>query len=293
MRKLSLPACGSMELFDQCVAEVDDPPARNHLLGNRANVEAAAQDFDNVAALRAWCNLPRAAHGQANAIISGTITKSQLMSLYSKNIVKSKGAARQTYDDLLVSANGKCPYCGGIGDPKTLDHYLPKARFPLYSILPKNLVPCCRDCNSEMRAAFPTVTNEQIIHPYLDDDHFFTEKWTTAVVMRTDPITVRFSVSAPNHWAPVDRDRVSYHFEDCDLAFRYSKQVSGEIGPLIDQRKASLRNLPVADFRAFLSDIAESNTLPINGWRRTLYAALANTNWFYSADFNSPHGHMP
>ncbi|MBY6155932.1 hypothetical protein [Pseudooceanicola nitratireducens] len=144
-----------------------------------------------------------------------------------------------------------------------------------------------------MQSTFPTVVRRQIIHPYLDDDHFFTEKWSTAVAERTDPIAVQFSVAAPHHWSPVDQERVRHHFSDCDLALRYSKQVPGEIGPLIDQRKSSLRNLSAEDFRAFLLDVANSDALPINGWKRTLYYALAETDWFFTADFNSPQGHMP
>lgn len=292
MRRLGLPDISSLELFDQCVQEMDQRD-KTHFLANRVYMVNAAQHFDAATTTKTWCYLPQAVHGNGAAVISGTLTKSELTAVYTKNTVKSNGLARQIYDKLLVAANGKCPYCGGIGDPKTLDHYLPKARFPLYSVMPENLVPCCRDCNSEMRAAFPAVPNEQNIHPYLDGDHFFSDKWTTAVVQRTDPITVRYSVSAPTHWSVIDQDRVRHHFKGCDLALRYSKQVSTEMGTLIDWRKGALKNLPEADFRAYLCDAANCDALPINGWKRTLYTALSQTRWFCNSDFNSPHGHMP
>ncbi|TPJ42888.1 HNH endonuclease signature motif containing protein [Mesorhizobium sp. B2-7-1] len=59
-----------------------------------------------------------------------------------------------------------CPFCGGLGHTWTLDHYLPKANFPAYSVNPSNLVPCCRDCNSGKNASFGAELHEQTLHPY-------------------------------------------------------------------------------------------------------------------------------
>ena len=43
-----------------------------------------------------------------------------------------------------------CPYCL-LNKPNTLDHYLGKTEYPEYSILIKNLVPCCYDCNQKKK----------------------------------------------------------------------------------------------------------------------------------------------
>ncbi|WP_417436817.1 HNH endonuclease [Idiomarina abyssalis] len=39
-----------------------------------------------------------------------------------------------------------CPFCGMPLRPLTLDHFIPKSKWPEYSILPNNLVPQCRGC---------------------------------------------------------------------------------------------------------------------------------------------------
>jgi hypothetical protein len=293
MKRIERPTFELMELFDECILELDDGPEKDILLNDRNRVALAAQSYELAGDNQSWWRLPRAAHGNKNAKVAGEITKAHMMNLYTEGTVKSKGRPREIYDDILVRVDGKCPYCGGIGDPTTLDHYLPKARFPAFSVLPINLVPSCKDCNIEMRAAFAQTADDQSIHPYFDLDHFFTERWAVARVERTDPILVSFDVSPPGHWSAVDKNRVVKHFGDCDLASRYSKQVPGELEPMIAARRSSLRTLPPPAFQELLTDYANSDTLQVNGWRRTLYAALAETDWFYLADFNSPRRHMP
>lgn len=61
-----------------------------------------------------------------------------------------------------------CPMCGGFGNG-TLDHYLPKADYPEYSFLSKNLVPAC-NCNSlRGTSVIGKASPERAIHPYFDD----------------------------------------------------------------------------------------------------------------------------
>jgi hypothetical protein len=83
-----------------------------------------------------------------------------------KYFVPEEKPARTIYDSLLNSAKEKCPFCGGIGTPRNLDHFLPKAHFPQFSVLPRNLIPACRDCNMDGKGhAFATNAEDQIILP--------------------------------------------------------------------------------------------------------------------------------
>jgi 5-methylcytosine-specific restriction endonuclease McrA len=60
-----------------------------------------------------------------------------------------------------------CPYCGrgGVG---TIDHYLPQAIFPLYSIFSQNLVPACQECQLIKGDRIQNVRRGRPIHPILD-----------------------------------------------------------------------------------------------------------------------------
>ena len=39
-----------------------------------------------------------------------------------------------------------CPACGEAGAPNTLDHYLPKGKYPHFCVTPHNLFPMCDAC---------------------------------------------------------------------------------------------------------------------------------------------------
>ncbi|MGG5152321.1 HNH endonuclease [Alcaligenes aquatilis] len=285
MKRLTAPVFCELELFDACTGEMDEV-AREVFTASRPYIQAAARDFSAKSATWTWCDLPRARHGYKEDIIAGDLSKGDLMDLYDKNVIKSKGRPRDIYDQILVTAQGQCPYCAGIGSARTLDHYLPKAKFPTLSVHPNNLVPACRDCNTDAGAGFPESQDLQPIHPYLDKDCFFLERWIHAEVIRCEPVVVRFFANPPVHWSDIDRQRARQHFTDCNLKDRFSNQVAAELSPLILQRKSSLAVFSPAQFEAHLRTVAEDATLLLNGWKRTMYLALCENDWFCSADFN-------
>ncbi len=262
MKRLDLPAYESAVLFDTSVAGLADEALRNKFEANRPKVVEAFQLYNESSQTRTWCNLPRAAHGQPDAIVVGTLTKGELVSLYSEGVVKSRGEPRRIYDQIMISAHDECPYCGGIGEMGeegelgTADHFLPKAYFPAYSVMPVNLVPACRLCNEGMGASFPTDENLQPLHPYLDEDHFFTEKWLFGSVRPGKPLVLDCVVTPPANWPE-----------------------------LISQRQTSLRNFSPDQFREHLAVTANEPRLPINGWKRVLYSALVGSDWFCEEEF--------
>jgi hypothetical protein len=61
-----------------------------------------------------------------------------------------------------------CPMCGSMHSG-TLDHYLPKEGYPIFSVFSKNLVPACK-CNSKRGEALSgNNPGERVLHPYFDD----------------------------------------------------------------------------------------------------------------------------
>lgn len=62
-----------------------------------------------------------------------------------------------------------CPVCGSSGG-RSLDHALPRAVFPEFSIIAENLLPACTICNSDVKGVtYRGVSlSERLIHPYYD-----------------------------------------------------------------------------------------------------------------------------
>lgn len=291
MKKLSSPPFTSLELFDESVASLTDPLQREKFVANRTLVEERIDDFNAETVTKTWCNLPRVTLGNPGAIVVGTLSKEELVNLYDVGVVGSSGRSRDIYDKIKLAAHDECPYCGGIGDIGhdgklgTADHYLPKSRFPVYSVLPINLVPACFVCNSSMGSNFAVTPDLQPVHPYLDEAHFFSEKWIHAVVKDVTPIEVDYSVAAPAHWTEVDRRRAAQHFLGCKLETRYRSRVHSELSPLVSQRKTTLKSLSAIHFRAVLESVANEIALPLNGWKRALYAGLVASAWFCDREF--------
>jgi hypothetical protein len=64
------------------------------------------------------------------------------------------------------TAPGVCPMCGSFGSG-TLDHFLPRADYPEFSIFSRNLVPAC-SCNSKRGTTHIGTGSERVLHPYFD-----------------------------------------------------------------------------------------------------------------------------
>ena len=292
MRKMKLPPYGALESYDTCVDAIGDGTLRGHFVASRANIEQANTAFNDATQTVTWCNLPRVPHGNPDVLIAGTLTKKNLMDLYTSYMVGTTGPSRDIYDALLTAAGGLCPFCGGLGHAWTLDHYLPKANFPAFSVHPGNLVPCCRDCNSGKNASFGAHSHEQALHPYLDHARFFEERWIVATAHRQDPILLKFECVPPGNWSGQDQDRVRYHFKSYKLAYRFSVQSGSEVAKLVQLRASILSNLSPASYRDYLLENANSRDFVLNGWSRTMYAALAAEHWFVETNFQDPNWHF-
>lgn len=212
-------------------------------------------------------------------IVLGQLKKSDLIKLYGNYVVGQKKPAREVYDALMLAADEKCPFCGGIGRPRNLDHYLPKAHFPQFSIVPMNLVPSCRDCNMDGKGeGFATTEAEQVIQPYLDDDRFFNEQWLHARYLPgndIEPGVIEYFVSPPDYWEPAQKQRVEKHFKDFELALRFSKEAGPRLAVLMAQYQALLENQ--VDDATSKNIIFQSviNASPfINHWERVMCVAL-------------------
>lgn len=225
--------------------------------------------------------------------VVGNLTKRKLVNLYENNLRNKDKPARRLYDELLISSGERCPFCGDIGQTKNLDHFLPKAHFPEFSIMPLNLVPSCRDCNmGEKGQNYATTEEEQAIHPYVDKDIYFQEQWVFADYLDEDEGALNYYVSCPVAWHQKDKDRAHNHFTNLDLASRYRLEAGKHLSEVIDQRNA-FRNMflrfspnttPIAIKDAFV----EANLQPMiesdqfhNHWKKVMYQCLANSNEFF------------
>jgi hypothetical protein len=127
-----------------------------------------------------------------------------------------------------------CPMCGSAGG-RSLDHALPRRRFPEFSILRENLVPACTICNSDQKRTTYRGSKrpKRFIHPYYD-------RWAKRAVWRVkfgpDLVALDFEPEALPSLARNRRKIVQFHVATL-LGDEWRDDVRRKWGPL----PASLR----------------------------------------------------
>lgn len=280
MRKIDKPTITAAVVFPICVSTVGNAEFRLRLTNCQTLINDAESEFDN-----------KITKGQIHTIlqeklVNGNVTVDELKKLYSGQMVgKTKG--RIYYDRLLMSApKGVCPLCSH-GEAKTLDHYLPKAKYPRLSVVPINLVPACKDCNTGKLADSPTGPTDETLHPYYDNIE--NVKWLVAEVNRTHPVTMTFRVSPHASWDPLLSARVASHLSCFNLNILYASQVARRL-PGMKFNLERIFSSPEGSHgvQRYLEAEAVSNEHEnLNSWESVMYRTLSENDWFCSGGFRS------
>jgi len=281
MMRLSEPQYSFEQTLDECVTGITGNAAlRQKLTSSKPDLTAVEAQYSGAAGTGELHTIPPInTDVDVDPVVINTLKKSELVKIYDQYFVPEQKPARKIYDALLNAAKEKCPFCGGIGTSRNLDHFLPKAHFPQFSVLPRNLVPACRDCNMDGKAhAFATNAEDQIIQPYADNDRFFIDQWIFATYHAGndgEPGEFEYYISPPEGWSEVDKLKVRKHFKNFDLAKRYAIKAAELLGTVLKQIKTMER--ASLDSRVIQSVQLQPgvDAAPfVNHWQKGMYQAL-------------------
>lgn len=279
MLRLSEPSYTFTKSLEDCAEGMANyTPLKGKIATGKAALLAAGDIYSTVGRAGELHSIRPFSGEPEDEVIAG-LTKADLVKVYEQYFVPQEKTARKIYDSIMNAANEKCPFCGGIGTPRNLDHFLPKAFFPQYAFMPLNLVPACRDCNMDGKAsAVITSAEEQPIQPYLDDSKFFGEQWIFATYHAAadgSPGQCRYFANPPMSWSATDRRRATHHFETFDLANRYSVKAAEHLVTVLTQVNNLKRfGLSDADVRSTLLQPGADFAPFVNHWQRSMYQAL-------------------
>lgn len=285
MRIIAPPTLDAQEVYMTCVRAIDDDDKRDNHIGIVNSVMLLSNQYINKANTMDLYQLPSCSLDNS-AIVVGNVTKKELREVYTQHMVGSKKPARAIYDSLYIKAlQNICPFCG-ISQVDTLDHYLPKAKFPLLSVLPKNLVPSCTACNKAKTSGIATTKDEQCLHPYFDRGVPYTEQWLFAELIPSFPAVVRYYTNPPVNWTNTQKNRVKSHFDDFKLARKFSTQAGSEL--------SILRSVLQIDFENGGADAVKlelekrynaASETRLNSWDTALYEILMENDWYSQTGF--------
>jgi hypothetical protein len=187
--------------------------------------------------------------------------------------LKSKITERQS-----ESIRDFCPYCG-IGAPRQFDHYLPKERYPEFSVHAHNLIPCCGTCNGKKSDIWLDATKNRVfLNLYLDSLPTAPMlkpdvKWVVRKGKRVP--TVSFELVRPPGFSVAKFGIIESHFKKLELLSRYKDQSHTEFSMLRDAAIAREAKT-ISTLRRFLDKflVQREHTLGPLNWRIALYRSL-------------------
>jgi 5-methylcytosine-specific restriction endonuclease McrA len=286
MIKLPLPTDTQVKSLESCLSEIPESKKDYKLRLNNAKSKLEEQSelyFDRASTLNLHeCEFSKIAN--SDALVPGCgdeVTKGDLIDLYTDILSNPKKESRSIYDRLKLSS-GWCTLCL-ISETETLDHYLPKARYPAFSVDPQNLIPACNKCNKGKGASLLKERKDNVLHPYFSSSKFYDDLWLKVEVIEETPVRVRFFTEAPEDWTGEDITLLENHFKDFDIADKFAKFITSHLSTAIDdvnlainKNKRSIEAIK-EDF-GFKADNRTNKNSPVTA----LFKALSENTWFCS-----------
>ncbi|MED3727086.1 hypothetical protein [Priestia filamentosa] len=261
---------------------------RTRLLSIKSVLEQAQDDYEKLGREQALHkiedkqNIEIPDDVELDENITRKVTIKDMEKAYSTFLVDKPGSlkiGRKVYESIMSNTYyNLCPYCSHR-DVKTVDHYLPKVGFALYTIIPLNLLPCCSDCNKSKLDNYVLQKDKMLIHPYFDD--ISNQEWLECrIVNNTWPITFHYNVG--NSISDLTfKSRIEYQFELLDLSKLYADNAAREFNYRVKSLIKEYKSNPSNEALDFInSNIDTYKSENPNSWQTKMFEALKTSEWF-------------
>ncbi|SHI31443.1 HNH endonuclease [Clostridium intestinale] len=214
---------------------------------------------------------------------------------YMKKMYKSRFSNKlytnqYEYYTKLRSSQKYCPYCNfHTREVKQLDHYLPKSKFPSLSLVVKNLVPICKDCNEVKDDFFSFDYSEQFIHPYYDEKIEDAFKFLQCDIIEDKIIGFKFYIKKLSHWDDVFFEKVKFHFKKLEIDKLYLSDFNTEFDVVFDELKEMYKETNSEELiRISLQrKVKVYDKKKIMPWRHAGFKSLLDSDWFFESYFSN------
>ena len=269
MLNLPLPEYGPDLVYEAAKERFTDVDYKKRLSDGQNDVMSLCQEY-----------VDKANNGHLHLIVGNPavpphILAGDMPTLYSQGLLRKRSEARTYYEKLRLSSPYRlCPLCLHR-TVKTLDHYLPKAQYGAYAVLPANLIPCCRDCNSDKDVFAPEDRASTIIHPYFDNVD--ASAWLGCEIDKhADHCTVSFYINSVNVTEDL-RPRLIAHMENLQLYELYDIEAAREINEMAGVLKTTFDASGLEAVKELCESMAASRSvLAANYWKAVLWRSAAN-----------------
>jgi len=278
MRKLNHPPYDLTKIVELCANSVQDKGLSIRILGAIDALKTAEAAYKALGATNDLYTIAKT----VTATADNWVSREEMESLYTRTFARKGSPIRDIYDAMRASApGGLCPLCNQR-PVSTLDHHLAKAEHANFAITPINLVPSCKDCNTDSGARKPTTKVEQTLHPYFDSVDG--DIWLTAELIHGKPPSLVFSATPPAHWTVHLQEIVKNHFKVFGLGKLYATHAAVELVNIYFDIQSKPWT-PVT-LKAHLEEQAKNRRRMLqNSWQAAAYDGLARSAWFCNGGY--------
>ena len=217
-------------------------------------------------------------------LVGEKVSASEMVKVYDTRMARKGSPGRRIYDALkLLPEHGLCPFCDQ-DHVSTLDHVLPKSKYPALAVTPDNLVGACQACNLAKSDFAPTCADNAPLHPYFED--ISSERWLGAQVIEGPIAALVFYVVYVDAWPAALNSRIRNHFNSLGLGLVYGSQVAREISG----HRGDLARVFAARGKLGVHEELRyrSNSWGVHGmncWQSVAFGALSESDWYCGGGF--------
>lgn len=274
MKKIDYPRVNVESIVDRCLSSLRKVTDRLTLSALKNTLITAEANFF--------------LHGVNNSLYrikKKSISKSKkklLKKIYKTKLAHHNGNCRDLYDEIMIQCPSYCPYCE-TSQIKSLDHFLPKSKFPLYSITPINLIPACDGCNEFKGSMYASTQGDQLINPYFDETD--SDVWLYAELNYSKAVVVFSARPAPSFDAII-ASKIINTFNILHLAPTYTLLGTSEISRDKAMLQKKFDNFGMSWIKDYYTEKYYSNlAISKNSLYTALYRELSSSIHFCNGGF--------
>jgi hypothetical protein len=215
-----------------------------------------------------------------NSLLS--LSKEDLLTLYNSQssvIISLKANIQKLQIKTIVNTCQNCT----IDSANTLDHILPKSKFPEFVVNPKNLFPCCSTCNSYKVDSIKASQGQLFLNLYLDD--LPEEQYLFVDIFLDEFQEINFRFSLKNIDNKIDRELFSIiesHYNKLHLFERMRLKSIEYISELENNILTFRKSLPINNIIEHLIESIniDKKAYGYNHWKCILEITLLNSPIF-------------
>ena len=182
-------------------------------------------------------------------------------------------------EEIKEISRTKCPYCG-ISESSHLDHFLPRAKFPEFSIYSPNLIYVCGICNCKYKGEkILNSKGERIFfNPYFDDFIDNIEFLKCRIIVNDIYPKFEFYIEDLSSSNDYEYKVIKNHFEAMGLQTRYFEQIVKEKFRIFKNRYKN-KDITLSKLKENieyeLDGLLEEN---INNWEKAFWESLKESD---------------